>query len=160
MRPIEFLKYGIFSAALGLASLITGTLRADTAAPSTGNAPVSLATPSGNSDYQATALPILKQSCFACHGPRPQSTDNLDPALKKKADKTIAKAQSDYPMGDTFPFPGSQDPKKDLKDFVKEIQKGKMPPKSQKVFGLGSPLSDSDKKALLDWAAGARKALN
>jgi hypothetical protein len=112
-------------------------------------------------DFSKTALPILQQSCFACHGPKPQSTDNIkDPGLKKKADKTIAKAQKEFSMAETFPFPASDEPKDDLKDIVKSLQKGWMPPKSQKKLGLGQPLSDQDKKALLDWAARAQKSLN
>ncbi len=112
-------------------------------------------------DFSKTALPILQQSCFACHGPKPQATDNIqDPDLKKKADKTIAKAQKEFTMAETFPFPESDSPKDDLKDMTKSLQKGWMPPKSQKTLNLGQPLSPKDKKALLDWAARARKALD
>ncbi|HTC19936.1 MAG TPA: heme-binding domain-containing protein [bacterium] len=112
-------------------------------------------------DFSKTALPILQQSCFACHGPKPQSTDTMkDPDLKKKADKMIAKAQKDFSMAETFPFPQSDEPKDDLKDITKTVQKGSMPPRSQKVLNLGQPLSAQDKKALLDWAARARKALD
>jgi cytochrome c553 len=112
-------------------------------------------------DFSKTALPILQQSCFACHGPKPQSTDNIqDPDLKKKADKMIAKAQKEFAMAETFPFPQSDEPKDDLKDIAKSLQKGWMPPKSQKKLNLGQPLSAQDKKALLDWVARAQKALN
>jgi hypothetical protein len=112
-------------------------------------------------DFSKTALPVLQQSCFACHGPKPQSTDNIqDPDLKKKANKTIAKAQKEFTMAETFPFPESDSPKDDLKDISKSITKGWMPPKSQKALGLGQPLSGKDKKALLNWVAKAQKELN
>ncbi len=112
-------------------------------------------------DFSKTALPILQQSCFACHGPKPQSTDNIqDPNLKKKADKIIAKAQKEFNMAQTFPFPESDSPKDDLKDIYKSLQKGWMPPKSQKTLNLGQPLSDKDKKVLLDWASRTQKAID
>ncbi len=105
------------------------------------------------SDFSKTALPILQQSCFACHGPKPQSTDGIqDSNLKKKTVKVIAKAQKEFSMVETFPFPESDDPKDDLKDITKALQKGWMPPKSQKTLNLGQPLSAQDKKVLLDWA--------
>jgi len=133
-----------------LAALFPQTLLAD----ATNNGSI-------QADFSKTALPILQQSCFACHGPKPQSTDSIqDPDLKKKADKMIAKAQKNFLMAETFPFPESDDPKDDLKDISKSLQKGWMPPKSQKKMNLGQPLSDPDKKALLDWAARAKKALN
>ena len=112
------------------------------------------------SDFSKTALPILQQSCFACHGPKPQSTDNIqDPNLKKKAVKVVAKAQKEFSMAETFPFPESDSPKDDLKDISKSLQKGWMPPKSQKTLNFGQPLSPQDKKALLDWASRTQKAI-
>ena len=112
-------------------------------------------------DFSKTALPILQRSCFACHGPKPQSTDNIqNPSLRKKAVKMIARAQKDFPMSEIFPFPRSEDPKDDLKVLRKSLRKGSMPPSSQKALNMGKPLSARDKKALLDWAARARKGLN
>jgi hypothetical protein len=112
-------------------------------------------------DYSKTALPILQQSCFACHGPKSQSIENIqDPGQKKKAAKIITRAQKDFPMNEFFPFPESDDPKDDLKTFSKSLRKGKMPPKFQKVFNFGQSLSPQDKKTLLDWAARTQKALN
>ncbi len=117
--------------------------------------------PSIRSDFSKTALPILRQSCFACHGPQPQGTDGIqDPALRKKAVKTIAKAQNELRMDITFPFPGSDNPKDDLKDMVRALQKGWMPPEIQKVLKFGQPLSAPDKKILLDWAFQALKETN
>jgi hypothetical protein len=112
-------------------------------------------------DYSKTALPILRQSCFSCHGPKPQSTDDIqNPALKKQTFKMIIKAQKHFPMADTFPFPDSDDLKDDLKTFSKSLRKGWMPPALQRTLHLGQPLSDKDKKTLLDWAARTQKALN
>lgn len=133
-----------------LAALFPQTLLAD----ATNNGSIQV-------DFSKTALPILQQSCFACHGPKPQSTDNIqDPDLKKKAIKVIAKAQKEFTMSEIFPFPESDSPKDDLKDISKSLQKGWMPPKSQKTLNLGRPLSDQDKKALLDWASRTKKAIN
>jgi hypothetical protein len=133
-----------------LAILVPGSLLAEA------KDPVSL-----QADFSKTALPILQQSCFACHGPKPQSTDGIqDPDLKKKANKVIAKAQKEFNMAETFPFPQSDEPKDDLKDISKSIQKGWMPPKSQKALNLGQPLGPKDKKALVDWTARALKALS
>jgi hypothetical protein len=111
-------------------------------------------------DYSKTALPILQQSCFACHGPKPQSIDGIqDPKLRKKAVKAVIRAQKTFPMAETFPFPESEDSKDDLKIFSKSLRKSVMPPKYQKTLNMGQPLSALGKKALLDWAARTRKAL-
>ena len=116
--------------------------------------------PSVNENYIKTVLPILKQSCFACHGPQPQSLDLIqDPVLRKKATKVINKAQGMLQMEARFPFSKDEDPKQDLKDMSKALKKGWMPPEAQKKFNLGSPLSDVDRKTLLDWVAKSRKAL-
>src|SRR5258708_23224958 len=112
-------------------------------------------------DFSNKALPIHQQSCFACHGPKPQSTDNIkDPILRKKAARTIYRAQKDFPMSEIFPFKGSDDPKEDLKVFSKSLRKNRMPPPIQKTLNFGQPLSARDKKDLLDWAAHAKKNLN
>lgn len=135
---------------LSFTLLLSSTLLADTASSRKLQA-----------DFSKSALPILQQSCFACHGPKPQSTDNItDPDLKKKADKMIAKAQKNFLMGETFPFPESDSPLDDLKDISKSLKKGWMPPKSQKAMNLGQPLSDQDKKTLLDWVDRAKQELN
>ncbi len=113
------------------------------------------------SDFSKTALPILRQSCFACHGPKPIDTDdiqNLD--QRKNTAKLIADAQKVYPMGETFPFPGSLKPKLDLKQFSDSLQKNWMPPGTQKTLNLGRPLRDQAKKNLLDWAQRAAKMLD
>ena len=107
------------------------------------------------SSYTKTAFPILKQSCFACHGPKPQDVSLFqDPGMRDRAQKSIAKAQKEFPMNGKFPFPVSIYPKADLKDFYTSLNKNIMPPKEQKDLGLGKPLGEEEKKALLDWALG------
>jgi len=113
-----------------------------------------------NENYVKTVLPILKQSCFACHGPKPQNLDRiLDPDLRKKSKKVIDSAHDMLQMEERFPFSGDTNPKQDLRDMSKALKKGWMPPEEQKKFNLGSPLSDADRKTLLDWVAKSRKAL-
>jgi hypothetical protein len=62
-------------------------------------------------------------------------------------------------MDVAFPFPNGDSPKGDLKDMVKALQKVWMPPKEQKSLNLGHPLSDGDKKILLDWASKTLKEI-
>jgi hypothetical protein len=113
--------------------------------------------PSVNENYVKSVLPILKQSCFACHGPQPQSLDRIqDAALKKKVKKVIDSAQAMLQMEDQFPFSGDDNPKQDLKDMAKALKKGWMPPEEQKKFNLGTPLSETDKKILLNWVEKSR----
>lgn len=103
--------------------------------------------------YVKSALPILKQSCFACHGPKPQDISLIqDPGLRDKAQKSIAKAQKEFPMNGKFPFPVSRYAQANLKDFYDSLRKNLMPPKEQKDLGLGRPLSDEDRQALMEWA--------
>ncbi len=112
-------------------------------------------------DFTKSALPILRQSCFACHGPKPNNPDSIqDPDLRKKAIKTIIMAQREFPMAETFPFPDSDDPPEDLKLLAKILKKGLMPPKDQKQYNFGSPLAEKEKKALLDWVARCQKVLH
>jgi hypothetical protein len=113
-----------------------------------------------NETYVKTILPILKQSCFACHGPQPQSLDLIrDPDLRKKIKKTINSAQAMLQIEEHFPFSGDDNPKQVLKDMSKALKKGWMPPEEQKKFNLGTPLSNADKKIILDWLENSRKAL-
>jgi hypothetical protein len=112
-------------------------------------------------DFSKSALPILRQSCFACHGPKPNNPDSIqDEDLRKKALKTVIMAQREFPMAETFPFPDSDDTPEDLKLLAKTLKKGLMPPKDQKQFNYGAPLAEKDKKILLDWVARCLKALH
>jgi hypothetical protein len=116
--------------------------------------------PSVNENYVKTVLPILRQSCFACHGPKPQSLDLIqDPNLMKKGKKAIDSAQAMLQMEERFPFSGDDNPKQDLKDMSKSLKKGWMPPEEQKEFKLGVPLNDADKKIVLDWVEKSMKTL-
>ncbi|HTA76479.1 MAG TPA: heme-binding domain-containing protein [bacterium] len=117
--------------------------------------------PSVKDSYVKTALPILRQSCFACHGPHPQNVDMIqDPALRKKAEKAIAGSQDMFPMAESFPFGENDDSRAELKDIVKNLKKGWMPPEEQKTCNLGASLSDADKKVILDWAEKSIKTLD
>ena len=156
MSRSKTMKFRVFLAVSGLSFLQIPVLQATDAPVTTSGSPSSLTLSSG---YSKVALPILKQSCFACHGPQAQASDKLPPDLRKKAVKAVTKAQNQFPMADTYPFPGGGDPKDDLKDFSKSLKKGWMPPESQKILNLGQPLSDSDRKILLKWAAKTLKAL-
>jgi|HubBroStandDraft_1064217.scaffolds.fasta_scaffold556635_1 hypothetical protein len=116
--------------------------------------------PSVNENYVKTVLPILKQSCFACHGPKPQSFDLIqDPDLRKKGGKSIDSAQAMLQMEGRFPFSGDENPKQDLKDMAKALKKGWMPPEDQTKFKLGTPLNDADKRIILDWVEKSMKTL-
>jgi hypothetical protein len=115
--------------------------------------------PSIQETYVKTALPILKQSCFACHGPQAQNLDQIhDPALKKQIGRIVASAQDMLQMGENFPFSADENSKAVLKDIVEAVQKGWMPPEEQKTFNLGTPLNDADKKIILDWAQKSTKS--
>lgn len=125
-----FLSLGLLSPAL-----------ADNAAPATAS-PI---------DFKTTVLPILQNSCFACHVPGTQVTLPTDPDLAAKAKKQIDHATDKFAMGDKFPFPNDDTTEKQIHHMQKTIYKGFMPPKSQVKLGLGSPLSDQDRKTLLAW---------
>lgn len=111
-------------------------------------------------DYTQNALPIFQQKCFACHGPKPQDVEGIqDPKLKKKMSKALRRAQNTFPMGEVFPFPDSDNPKKDLMTLKKSIRNDGMPPKKLRALGMGQTLSDEEKKTLIDWIARAKKDL-
>lgn len=111
-------------------------------------------------DFKTTVLPILKNSCFACHVSGTQVTLPSNPMLAQKAQRAIDRASDKFPLGTSFPFPGDDSAVKQIHFLQKSISKGFMPPKFQAKFGLGAPLSDQDRKTLLSWVAqlqGAQK---
>jgi hypothetical protein len=77
--------------------------------------------------------------------------------LKNKARREQIKAQADFEMGEKFPFPNGYSAKKQLARLEKELKEGRMPPKTRETFHLGAPLSDKDRKALLDWIDSQKK---
>ena len=116
------------------------------------------AAPATAIDFKTTVLPILKNSCFACHVSGTPVTLPTDPMLAKKAQNAINHASGKFPLGNSFPFPCEDPPAKQINLLQKSISKGFMPPKSQTKLGLGSPLSDQDRKTLLSWVAQLKSA--
>jgi hypothetical protein len=105
-------------------------------------------------DFHPTVLPILKDSCFACHIPNGAPPyAGTDPVLAKKIKKEIGDALEDFTMSDTFPFPTGDPSAKQLKELGKELSKGFMPPDAQAKLGLGLGLSDKNRKVLMNWVA-------
>jgi hypothetical protein len=110
-------------------------------------------------DFQTKILPILQNSCFACHAPNEshQNTSRDDATPGKGIEKEIMNAVNSFEMGPQFPFPDEQSPVKQLDKLEKKIRRRLMPPESQKKLGLGSDLSDKDRGLLLNWIAQIRK---
>jgi hypothetical protein len=105
-------------------------------------------------DFHQTVLPILKDSCFACHLPGGDAPyASKDPGLEKKIKKEAGDGVEALTMGDKFPFASDDSPAKQLKHLEKLISRQKMPPRSQSELGLGLPLTDKNRKVLLDWIA-------
>jgi len=105
-------------------------------------------------DFHQTVLPILKDSCFACHVPNAAVPyTGTDPVLAKKIRKEIGDALEDLTMADKFPFPADEPSAKQLKQLEKELSKGLMPPDDQAKLKLGLDLSDKNRKILLNWVA-------
>ncbi len=115
-------------------------------------------TTKGPVDFTKTVLPILKDSCFACHVPgadKPYASK--DPVIAKKIKKEVGDGLDALTMGSQFPFPDDQPVAKQLKHLEKVLTKSFMPPDSQAKLGLGLPLSDKNRKILLDWVAEQKK---
>ena len=114
-----------------------------------------------NIDFNKTILPILKDSCFACHVPGGDAPyASKDPLLSKKIKKEVADALENLTMGDHFPFADEDSAAKQLKHLEKQLTKYRMPPNAQAELGLGLPLSDTNRKLLLKWITQQMKALN
>lgn len=107
-------------------------------------------------DFHQTVLPILKDSCFACHVPG-TAYSGADSIMAKKIKKEIGDSLEDFPMGDQFPFPDEEPVAKQLKHLEKELSKGLMPPEAQAKLGLGQSLSDKNRKILLNWVDQQKK---
>ncbi len=109
-------------------------------------------------DFQKTVVPILKDSCFACHVPGASTPyTGTDPVVAKKIKKEVGDGLDALTMGDKFPFADEDPAAKQLKHLEKELTKGFMPPKAQAKLSLGLPLSDKNRKILLDWVAQEKK---
>ena len=80
-----------------------------------------------------------------------------DPVMAKKIKKETGDSLDDFPMGDQFPFPDEEPVAKQLKHLEKELSKGLMPPEAQAKLGLGLPLSDKNRKILLNWVDQQKK---
>lgn len=64
-------------------------------------------TAKGPVDFNKTVLPILKDSCFACHLPgadKPYASK--DPQLTKQIKKVVGDGLENLTMGDKFPLRG------------------------------------------------------
>ena len=110
-------------------------------------------------DFHKTVLPILKDSCFACHAPGSDASNtSKDPILVKKIKKEVSDGLEALTMGDKFPFADDDPAAKQLKHLEKELSKGFMPPEAQAKLKLGLPLSNKNRKILLDWVAQQKKA--
>jgi|GEM_PF-2443016 hypothetical protein len=109
-------------------------------------------------DFHATIVPILKDSCFACHVPGAAAPyAGTDPVTAKKIKKEVGDGVDALTMGDKFPFADEDPAAKQLKHLEKELAKGFMPPKAQAKLSLGLPLSDKNRKILLSWVAQEKK---
>jgi len=109
-------------------------------------------------DFHKTIVPILKDSCYACHVPGAATPyAGQDPILAKKIKKEIGDGTNALTMGDKFPFADEDPAAKQLKHLEKELTKKMMPPDDQAKLGLGLPLSDKNRKILLDWVAQQKK---
>lgn len=116
------------------------------------------AAPAPPMDFKTKVLPILQNSCFACHVSGTQVTLPADPDLAKKAKNQMDHATDKFAMGNSFPFPNDDPAAKQIHHMQKTISKGFMPPKSQTKLGLGSPLSAQDRDTLLAWLAQLKSA--
>jgi len=109
-------------------------------------------------DFHKTIVPILKDSCYACHVPGADASfTSKDPIMEKKIKKDVGAGIDALTMGDKFPFPDEDPAAKQLKHLEKELTKRMMPPGDQAKLGLGLPLSDKNRKILLDWVAQQKK---
>src|SRR5271156_5220507 len=112
-------------------------------------------------DFHQTVIPILKDSCFACHVSGADAPyASKDPVLEKHIQKITGNGVEDFTMGEQFPFPDDDPAAKQLKHLEKELSKGFMPPAAQAKLGLGLPLSDKYRKILLNWVAQEKNNLH
>ncbi len=111
------------------------------------------AAPAAAIDFKTAVLPILQNSCFACHVSGTSVTLPADPDLAKKAQNEMDRAVDKFAMGASFPFPNDQSADKQINHLQKSVGKGFMPPKNQVKLGLGKPLSKQDRATLLAWVA-------
>ena len=75
-------------------------------------------------DFHATIVPILKDSCFACHVPGAAAPyAGTDPVTAKKIKKEVGDGVDALTMGDKFPFADEDPAAKQLKHLEKELDR-------------------------------------
>jgi len=109
-------------------------------------------------DFHQTVLPILKDSCFACHVAGADTAyASKDPAVEKMIKRESLNGVNDFPMSDQFPFADKDPATKQLEHLEKELSRSFMPPHAQDKLGLGLSLSDKNRQVLLEWVAQEQK---
>ena len=103
-------------------------------------------------DFKKEILPVIRDSCFACHvsNNAPPSV-KLDAVLTTRRQKVIYDGLDSFVMGEKFPFPDERTPAKQLKKMEKLLLKDSMPPREQAQLQLGAPLSDQNRQLLVNW---------
>jgi hypothetical protein len=115
--------------------------------------------PRAKIDFVKSVLPVLQKSCFPCHAPSlcAQPAIPPDPVLIKRQEVEISHGKDALEMGEKFPFPDDRTPQKQMDKLEKVLRRDLMPPDNQKKLGLGSPLTETDRRILMDWISQLRK---
>lgn len=116
--------------------------------------------PPARIDFEKSVLPVLQKNCFACHAPSlgAEPSRPSDPVLVKRQEVEIEDTEDAIEMGKQFPFPDDRTPQKQMDKMEKKLRRRQMPPETGKKLGLGDPLSEENRRLLLDWIVQLRQA--
>jgi hypothetical protein len=127
--------------------------------PALGAPPSPAPTPAASHYFTKAILPILRHHCFACHAPDSKPASPLTPTVQEKMIQLeIQNSVDDFQMGPQFPFPNKNPVQKQLALMERELIHHTMPKDVPKEWNLATPLSESDRKILLDWIAQVKNA--
>lgn len=104
-----------------------------------------------NEEYR-TVEPIIRSSCYNCHSAHtdypwyyrlPFASDMIDDHIKE--------GREHLDFTDGFPFTGSADQIKLLREIREEIADGQMPPLSYRLMHWGSKIEGEERDSVFTW---------
>lgn len=102
-------------------------------------------------DFPANVKKVFDAKCNICHGSTLSQSLIKDEESKKYFEKNVKKAQRKF-ISDKYPFVSKDSMDEIRKETVKEVSRGKMPPKKFVEKYPEHSLTEAEKELIINWA--------